>query len=286
MGSALTATAERDVLPCLNGRQSLSSVAVDKPAKSLTVATGPARNDEHATTAWVIQAIDAERQRIGRELHDGVAQVITATIFLLDRCLLDEPTLPDTVRSALQRARGLLDETTVDLYRLVNDLRPRIVEELGFVEALRWYSRRWAHTTGTEVQCELDEAVQLEPDAEASLFRIVQEALANVHKHALASRVVIGLRWVEDRITLTIRDNGQGLRPNTNRPAGSLGGNGLSAMCERARLLGGELAIFSVPGIGTDLTVRVPRLHVGSTDEHPIEIQQMKMEDAPCLVSG
>ncbi len=286
MARAEIATAERLTAP-VPAEGYLPVTAASTP-QSGPVAVPQQPGPALTPIAAKLEAIDAERQRIGRELHDGAAQIITAAIFLLDHCLEAGSGVSAEVRASLHQARQMLDETTVELYRLVSDLRPRIVEDLGLVDAVDCYVQRWARETGVRVACELDATVCLAPETEASLFRILQEALANVRKHAAATRVVVSIRRGSGRVVITVRDNGRGIQASRQgQGPGALGGNGLTTMFERATLLGGELEVFSVPEIGTQITVRVPDSQSHNDGGYAYAPQTIQpMEDAPCLVSG
>ncbi len=213
--------------------------------------TAPVR--EHA-----LQVLEEERQRLARELHDEIGQILTAALFQIDTTLADHPDAPTGLRRALHEVRQLLVGVSRDLHRLVYDLRPPLLHALGLVPTLEAYLRRFGehYRLTTELvappDCRLPEAV------ETALFRIAQEALTNIARHAAAHTVRIELQVTPRRVVLTIQDDGQGFNPRTlaRTPGRALG---LLGMRERARQLGGTLSICSAPGAGTTVRVSLPR---------------------------
>jgi PAS domain S-box-containing protein len=201
-----------------------------------------------------------ERQRLARELHDSVSQAlfsISLTVRAIESLLLREASLPEAALKKLADLRQLTQGAQAEMRALIFELRPRALEEEGLLQALRKHGAAVAgrELLGVEVVCP-DEATlpRLKPAAEQALYRIAQEALHNVVKHAQASRVEIHL-LVEDRaMCLRIADDGRGFERSLV-PAGHMG---LGTMSQRAVALGGEYTVDSTPGEGTTVTVRVP----------------------------
>lgn len=195
---------------------------------------------------------EAERQRLARELHDQVGQNLTALGINLNivRSLLSAD-VPSAAGSRLDDSLGLVEETTEQIRNVMADLRPLMLDDYGLVAALRWYAERLATRTGLVVTVQGKEQIpQLTPMAENALFRIAQEALTNVTKHAQAMRVLVTVTADEETVRLVIADDGIGFDPA--RLAGVNGdrGWGLLNMAERAEALNGRCWIESDPKRG------------------------------------
>jgi len=198
-------------------------------------------------SARLLGSIEAERQRIGRELHDNAGQILAAAMLKLE---LFERQLAAgaTPRPSLVPVRLLLEQTLSQLRAAIYDLRPTMLDDLGLAAALRWYVTARTERPGLEVVMRLDDGVRrLPPTVEIAIYRVGQEALANVVKHAAASRVEIGLEIKPGFAVLTILDNGKGFDPTEARGRGL----GLRSMRERVAQLGGRLNIVTGPGEGT-----------------------------------
>lgn len=198
---------------------------------------------------------EGEKTRIARELHDELAQSLTAlkmdTIWIRD-------SLPDgtqAARSKLDEMLALLDTTVAATRRIASDLRPLLLDDLGVVPAIEWLVHNFSQRTGVACTLSLDEAVDLHEPYATAVFRIVQESLANVAKHARASQVEVHIAQTSTAVTLRVVDNGQGFSPAAPRKANSLG---LMGLRERAHLLKGSVNIDSEPGRGTRIDVRIP----------------------------
>ena len=199
------------------------------------------------------RAREEERSRISRELHDSMAQTLLEIIYRAEGLLgtASGDHLQQELRGMLQSSRSSLAE----LRRIITDLRPSSVEVLGLSRALANLLERFAVTYHLQVDQEIDEGLQLDSLYENSLFRIVQEALSNISRHASASRVSFSLRRGEGSIRLMIRDNGSGFDPAS---VSGREGLGLIFMRERGGDDGGSFAIDSQSGRGTTLTLLVP----------------------------
>ncbi len=206
-----------------------------------------------------INAQEAERKRVARQLHDELAQSLTGLIMSLDAV---EPLLAEEagdLRAQLARTRALLGEALDQTRRLILDLRPTMLDDLGLVSALRWYAETHLKSTGAVVSFTTDGHVRrLGPELETALFRIGQEALNNVARHARARRVAVRLVWRPDAVVLGIEDDGQGFDLDAAPRYESGAGLGLMGMRERTEIIGGELTLESRPGGGTRVVVRLP----------------------------
>jgi two-component system NarL family sensor kinase len=199
-----------------------------------------------------------ERSRIAREIHDTLAQGLTAIGLHIEGALHHLETNPERARERLQRALAMSRESLEEARRSVLDLRTPLAGR-PLPEALAALARAFTSETGIRVHVRLGPGYPISGRvlplrAEAELYRIAQEALSNIRAHAAAKEVEIELRGGPGRVTLAIRDDGRGFDPALPRD----GHHGLIGMRERARLLGGHLRVHSRPGHGTRLTAQVP----------------------------
>lgn len=200
---------------------------------------------------WRVQ--EDERRRLARELHDGLGQNLTALKHRLAQLV---PALEGEARDQLEAAISLCAETLEDTRHLSRLLRPTILDDLGLVAALRWLARSQAESTGVEVTAEIVEPLPpLDSDLQTLLFRVAQEALTNVAKHAGARSALLRLVARDGTLRLQVADDGRGCDPALALRGG---GSGLGGMRERLRLYGGQLEVHSVPGEGMRLRVVVP----------------------------
>ena len=197
---------------------------------------------------WRVQ--EDERRRLARDLHDGIGQNLTA---LKHRLAQLEGELPPEHRGRVQAAMALCHDTLEDTRQMSRLLRPPILDDLGLEPALRWLARSVGEAAGIEVELEAGDLPTLDGDLQTLLFRVAQEALNNVAKHAQARRVLVRLVQRGPVLLLDVADDGRGFEPS---PAS--GGSGLGGMRERVRLYGGKLELHSAAGEGTRLRVTVP----------------------------
>ncbi len=224
-------------------------------AVQLTVALGTSLEELRRSRERLVAAQEEERRRIQRDLHDGLGPALASMRLRLDACLsLAQETTPALVGN-LERLYELVGQATGDIRRLVYDLRPPVLDQLGLVAALRQHCERFSRETGIEVRLHAEVGSSVPAAAEVAIFRVVQEALVNVQKHASASRADVRLERRGEWIELHVHDDGTGLP--TDRPALS-SGTGIRSMRERAEVLGGTLSINSHPGAGTELVARIP----------------------------
>ena len=208
-------------------------------------------------------AQEEERARIARELHDGAIQYLVALrrkLDLLEKTLSAEQACGDSAKGLIRDMDSLLDVTIADLREFAGNLRPPVLDDFGFVSACGWLCDQ-AEREGFRVTFDVSGAVREIPrEAEALVFRIVQEGLSNAVKHSGADLIELKLRFEDEALNIEIRDNGKGFDP-PKAAQGSLvaaGQMGLVGMFERAELLGASLEISSEPGRGTLLTMEVP----------------------------
>lgn len=198
-----------------------------------------------ARSSWRVQ--EDERRHLARELHDHLGQMLTALVHRLERSPQGSDECTELARQAL--------EDTRELSRI---LRPQVLDDLGLGAALEWLGRRAGETAGIDVAVSVDDLPEdrRDPDLESLLFRIAQEALNNVTKHARAAHASVSLKRSGNRLELRIRDDGIGFE-SEGMVADEDRGIGLAGMTDRVRLFGGDLAISSAPGKGTAITVTV-----------------------------
>ncbi len=215
----------------------------------------------------LINIQEQERRYIAQELHDELGQLLTALKINIDLTLRKIPDAYVNLRQRLQEASQLAEELLINIRSMTIELRPTLLDDMGIVPALRWYLKRFEQRTGIEVQADIQELPRrLLPEIEATLYRVTQEALTNIVRHAEAERVSIEFEHRRDTIALIIQDDGVGfdMQAWTERANGqhSLG---LTGIQERARLLNGRAHIFSQPGQGTQITLTLPasfQLHI------------------------
>jgi signal transduction histidine kinase len=205
----------------------------------------------------VISAQEDERKRLARELHDDTAQMLTALGVRLD---LAAQAPPETRDRELREARALATRSLDELRRLMHDLRPSVLDDLGLVPALEWYAERHLRARGIEVRFDIEPLPDRLPvELETALFRAAQEALVNVARHARAETVVVEIGTHGPDLRLDIEDDGAGFDVAGVAPqAGDLRGLGLMGMRERIELFGGSVQINSSPGRGTHVAITVP----------------------------
>lgn len=205
--------------------------------------------------AQVTAAQEEERRRIAQELHDGLGPALASLNIRLHtvrkRLARDRHPVAEEIGKLAELAQANIQ----DIRRLIYDLRPAALDELGLAPALREYLNHCQQEHALSIHFTADEGGQLPAAVEMALFRIAQEALNNVIRHAQASRVEVTLTRETDRVILSIADDGRGFDPQALRPGSHLG---LWSMRERAEQLGGRLEIESAPGRGTGLRVTVP----------------------------
>jgi signal transduction histidine kinase len=203
-----------------------------------------------------IKAQDAEHRRIARELHDQVGQLLTAIRLTLEVAQRHRGARQET---AIAEALTLVNQAVGHVRDFALELWPTILDELGLPAAVRWLAARQKRWSGLEFRLDLDEVGALPQEVEAAGFRIVQEALTNVARHAKARSVVIRLRRSRGWLELAVRDDGHGFNVTDARKRADAGASlGLAGMEERASLAGGQLEIQSIARRGTSVNVRFP----------------------------
>jgi PAS domain S-box-containing protein len=205
----------------------------------------------------LLEVQESERKRIAGELHDSIGQSLTAIKFGLENAINKMP--ENTAKESLELFRGLIplvQEASNEVRKIHTDLRPGLLDDLGITATISWFCREFERLcSGLRIEREIDIEEKAIPDrVKTVIFRILQEALHNVAKHAKAGLVRVALTRVDNHIDLCVQDNGQGFDIDQALSwESSERGFGLTSMKERAELSGGSFAIESVPGAGTTI---------------------------------
>jgi two-component system, NarL family, sensor histidine kinase UhpB len=243
--------------PSAPGELSLSSDAqeaeeVGRLAASFRRMLVRIEDERRRSGRLVLRAQEEERRRLARDLHDEVNQALTAILLRLEAL---SHSAPPELEEELVELKRLVNQAMNELLQLARQLRPTALDDHGLLPAMASQVRRFAAQTGIKADLHTaGESSELQPDEEIAIYRIAQEALANVARHADASSVDVDVERIGDHgVALTVRADGRGFLPE-----GESNGLGLNGMAERARLVGGELEIDSRPGEGTALSLKVP----------------------------
>jgi two-component system sensor histidine kinase UhpB len=206
-----------------------------------------------------MRAQEEERRRLARDLHDEVNQALTAILLRLEALAQETPPEREPEVAELKR---LVNQAMDGLLNLARQLRPSALDDHGLVPAVETQLKRFSSRTGIEVRLDTrGEPDELPEVVQTAIYRVAQEALTNVTRHAGATVVELDLGEHEGAAELRVRDDGDGFDPAVVARAAAeeaTGGLGLVGMAERARLVGGELDVRSAPGGGTSITLRVP----------------------------
>jgi signal transduction histidine kinase len=209
--------------------------------------------------ARAINAQEDERKRISRELHDEHGQTLTGLIMNLDKMESIIPSECPQLKVKLEKARGLVSRLLDNVRVLTLGLRPPDLDDLGLIAAITSFVEDRLEAVGISPRFEFKYDGNLAPLIETAIFRIVQEAINNIIKHAGAKNVFIQLLLDSKKVTLTVEDDGRGFEPNA-RKKDRQGSLGLLGIRERIELLGGTFTVNSHPGEGTRLTIEIPIL--------------------------
>ncbi len=203
-------------------------------------------------------AVLRERQRLARDIHDTLAQGFTSIVMHLEAAEQAIPNNIQITKKHLNQARSTARDSLAQARRVVDDLRPELLESMPFDEAIARVVQQWAAHSGMAAEFKVTgERRPLHPQVEVTLLRSCQEALANIRKHAQAHATCITLSYLGDTVILEVEDDGVGLNPST--PDGlTSSGFGLIAMKERVAQLGGEMFVESEPSEGTILSISLP----------------------------
>jgi two-component system sensor histidine kinase UhpB len=203
---------------------------------------------DSARRALLVQ--EGERRRIARELHDEVGQTLTGVMLQVEGLA---GAVPEGFREQLDELRETARQGTEEVRRLVRQLRPEALEDLGLRSALSALAYAVGEQARIRIERRLEHGAPLSEEQELVVYRIAQEALTNVARHADATEVELRLRRIDEQVLLTVRDNGRGL------PSGVVGSShGILGMRERAMLIGAQLTLITPPGGGTEVRLSIP----------------------------
>lgn len=239
---------ERDLLMALAERSTLAMERI-RLTESLQVKEKRVAD----LSRQLLAAQEEERRRISRDLHDETGQNFMVLRLYLEMTL--QQPLPAVARASLQRGLQVVDDSIAGLRRIMSRLSPLVLDELGLTAALRQQLRQLRRNSGVTYRFRSVPAqFRLSRELEALIFRVVQEGLNNIARHAQARHVTLSVRQHRSRVSVRLADDGRGLPPDVAR-----GGRfGLAGMRERLRLVGGSLTVTSTPGRGTRLQIEIP----------------------------
>lgn len=222
--------------------------------------TASARGGLRPLSVRLELARETERARVARELHDELGQVLTSLklefMWLVDEIKRGPPPPGIQTVNKLQSLIGLIEVSIQSVRRISTDLRPAVLDHLGLAEAIRWEATKFEARTG--IRCRLACNIEREladRTRSVAVFRILQEALTNVARHAHAGAVRIDVREQGKMLKLVVKDNGRGI---TKAEASSVESIGLLGMQERAKVVEGRISITGSPGRGTTVTLEIP----------------------------
>ena len=206
--------------------------------------------EQRASARRALMVQEGERQRVARELHDEVGQTLTGVMLQVEGLAAR---IPEELREDLEELRETARSGAEDVRRIVRSLRPEALDDLGLASALAALATAFHDQAGAPVERRLEAGLPLSEEEELVFYRVAQEAITNVARHARASRVEIQLGRDEAGVLLMVRDDGVGVTPPPNGPS-----HGIRGMRERAMLIGAQLTIDRPPGGGTEVRLVLP----------------------------
>lgn len=207
----------------------------------------------------VISAQEEERKRIARELHDDTSQSLATLVMAVDTAMAAPSQSPKDWEERLKNMKALAVNSLEGTHQMIFNLRPAMLDDLGLLAALRWYAENRLQSQGIKVHVEvIGDERRLPSEVEATVFRVSQEAINNVGKHALATTVLIEINFKPSSLVVEIEDDGRGFDLSSIGGASPTQGLGLLGMRERVNLIGGTLNISTRAGEGTQVTLEVP----------------------------
>jgi len=207
----------------------------------------------------IIKAQEEERKRVARDIHDGPAQSLANLVLRLEICerLLNVDT--GRAKGELQELKGLVRGNLQEIRRIIFDLRPMTLDDLGLVPTLRRLLGDFGDKHKIAISLELTgEEKRFRPAVEITIFRLIQEALQNVRKHSMATQVLIRIEPSADKVRTTVKDNGRGFSVEQISVSNHPNSYGLVSMRERAELVNGTVEVKSSPGQGTEVVITIP----------------------------
>lgn len=215
----------------------------------------------HSLTKYSEKAREFERKSIARELHDELGQALTSV--KIDLGIIKQKVKEENVLFKIDKLSTLVGDTIKTVQRLTSQLRPEIIDDLGLEAAIDWYTKEFGTRNEIDIFLDVESEISISSDDSITLFRIMQESLTNIARHAKANRIEIGLYCLENSINFKISDNGIGITDDNQSSKKSFG---LIGMRERAIALGGTLEIYSDSGKGTVVSLNFP-IHLAVSDQ-------------------
>lgn len=207
----------------------------------------------------IIKAQEEERKRVAREIHDGPAQSMANIVMRAEFCLKLLDMSPEKVRDELISLQNIVRISLMDVRKIIFDLRPMVLDDLGLAPAIKRYLSNYKEQYGLQVEfLFFGQQTRLDSSVEVALFRIVQEIVSNIHKHACANNSVVKIELLNDRVNIQVRDDGKGFDLDKVMSNKEREGYGLIGMQERVQLLNGDINIVTAPGKGTSISISVP----------------------------
>jgi len=198
---------------------------------------------------------EEEKSRVARELHDELAQSLTALKMDTNWVRDNVAVAPQQAQQKLADMMVLIDGAVASTRRIASDLRPLLLDDLGLAPAIEWLAGNFTQRHGVACKLSVAEDLELQEPYATAVFRMVQESLVNVAKHASAAQADVRVELRDGEIVLEVRDDGKGFDVAAPRRPGSLG---LMGLHERAELLQGTVTLTSAPGAGTRVEIRIP----------------------------
>lgn len=212
-----------------------------------------------ALGSYIIMAQEEERKRVAREIHDGPAQSFANVVMRAEFCikLLDKE--PTKVRDELYRLIDLVQKNLQDVRKIIFDLRPMVLDDLGLVPAIKRYTEEYLKEYGIYTDTTVAGSERrLDSSLEVALFRVIQESLTNVKKHSDAKRVMVKIEFLPNRVNVIVKDDGCGFDKEKTMLQKQGSGFGLIGMRERIQLLKGKFEIKTAPSKGTEVFISLP----------------------------
>jgi two-component system sensor histidine kinase UhpB len=206
--------------------------------------------ERRESARFALRVLEDERNRIARELHDEVGQTLTGVMLQVEGLAAK---IPKDLREQLEELRETARSGTEEVRRISRQLRPEALEDLGLQSALAALATAFGEQAGVNVRRQLEPSVSLSQEQELVVYRVAQEALTNVARHAEATQVELRLDRARTRAVLTVRDDGRGIHPGALPSS-----RGIRGMRERAMLIGAQLEIDSSPDRGTAINLSIP----------------------------
>ncbi len=207
----------------------------------------------------VIRAQEEERRKVARDIHDGPAQLLANIVMRAEFCLKLMEIDHNKVKQELVELQQMVRQSLQDVRKIIFDLRPMVLDDLGLIPAINRYVEEFMTQTGLPAELVvIGETKRFTNTIEVALFRVFQECLSNIRKHSKANHLLVKIEVLPNKVNLTVKDNGVGFSPKNVMADNKREGYGLLGMRERIQILNGEFAITSAPDSGTSIHISVP----------------------------